>query len=210
MNKFTIRAHLATPVIRRGHCTLDALLMATLGRGDVSGLLKCVDGLYYASAGITPISSLSPQRVAFVASMRPEHTPEWLDVIKPRRGSNEVKIGLSRQREGGNVVNDYQATHVDFIEWHALGHADKVFAAIEHVPFIGKRRTSGYGEVHRWEVADSDLDGISGYADEPLRPVPSDRWTLGGDWVPVEAAWRAPYWDVRNRTKCFVPPGKVA
>jgi hypothetical protein len=51
----------------------------------------------------------------------------------------------------------------------------------------------------------SELDGVSGYMNEPLRPVPVERWVHGGDWIPVEAAWKAPYWEVRNRTKCYVP-----
>ena len=75
---------------------------------------------------------------------------------------------------------------------------------LQDVPFIGKKRTAGYGQVDKWEVVESDLDGIVGYANEPLRPIPVDRWEYGGDWVPMEAAWKAPYWEVRNRTKCYV------
>ena len=52
MAPFTLRARLAAPIIRRGFVRLDALLMALLGRGDVSDLLLCEQELYFASAGI--------------------------------------------------------------------------------------------------------------------------------------------------------------
>lgn len=216
MEKFAIRAHLRSPIIMRGQITLDALLMAVLGRGDVSELIKCVDGLYYASSAMTDMSGLF-QRAAFVASMRPEHTPEWREVIKSNTKtdglppdsdggrSNDVLIGVARQRTAGNILNGYVARYTKVVEWHAVGHAAAVLDCLKNIPFIGKKRTAGYGEVESWEVAESDLDGIAGYANEPLRPIPVERWEYGGDWVPVEAAWKAPYWEVRNRTKCFVP-----
>ena len=50
MECFTLRAYLKAPIIRQGYLTLEALLMAELGRGDVSDLIRCDDGLYHASA----------------------------------------------------------------------------------------------------------------------------------------------------------------
>ncbi len=219
MDPFVLRAQLATPIIRRGYVTLDALLMAVLGRGDVSDLVRCDDGLYYASAGTAQATDLR-LTASFVASMRPEHTPEWTEVITPntlnkdlpvpegatgRSKLNDIRIGLARQREAGNIINAYPATVTSYIEWYATGHGELVLDALKDVPFIGKRRTSGYGEVLSWQVEPGELDGLCGYLGEPLRPVPVDRWNHGGDWVPVEAAWKAPYWDVRSRTKCYVP-----
>lgn len=204
MQKFVLRAQLNSPVIQRGFLTLDALLMAILQRGDVRELIKCEDDLYYASAAF-PVGAVGTQRAAFVASMRPEHTPAWLDVITPNTRTGDVQIGLARQREAGNVLNGYDAIVATAIEWYATGDMDAVLATVQGVPFIGKRRASGFGEVSRWEIEPGQLDGLVGLIGEPLRPVPTDRWTEGGDWVPVEAAWKAPYWDVRNRTRCYVP-----
>lgn len=219
MEQFSIRAHLRAPIIKRGHSTLDALLMSVLARGDVSDLLRCDRGLYFASSGFTDLSGLD-QRAAFVASMRPEHTPEWRDLIRantktsglppeaePTDGSrlNDLQIGVARQRTAGNILSGYKAQITSFVEWHAFGDGAGVLNALKDVPFIGKRRTSGYGEVSHWELSESDLDGLVGYLDEPLRPIPVERWEHGGDWIPMEAAWKGPYWDVRNRTKCFVP-----
>jgi hypothetical protein len=201
---FVLRAHLRSPVIQRGYSTLDALLMAVLGRGDVSDLLRCEDGLYYASAGF-PVEVIDQALAAFVASMRPEHTPGWSQVIQGNTRGGDVQIGLTRQRQGGNVLNAYTAQVARAVEWYATGDLEAVLKAVRDVPFIGKRRSAGYGEVERWETEPGDLDGVVGYLGEPLRPVPTERWTAGGDWIPVEAAWKAPYWEVRNRTRCFVP-----
>lgn len=219
MEKFSIRAHLETPIIFRGQVTLDALLMSVLGKGDVSHLLRCDDGLYFASAVIPENTGLE-QRAAFVASMRPEHTPEWRDLIRPNTKTegipatstpadtgrlNDVVIGVARQRTAGNILSGYWAKTTPFVEWHAIGDPEAVLNVLKDVPCIGKRRVAGYGEVDRWELSQSELDGVSGYMNEPLRPVPVERWVHGGDWIPVEAAWKAPYWEVRNRTKCYVP-----
>jgi len=69
MERFSITAHLKSPLISTGPLTLDALLMSVLGTGDVRQLLHCEDDLYFASACIQYENSLV-HRAAFVASMR--------------------------------------------------------------------------------------------------------------------------------------------
>ncbi len=221
MSPFILRANLNSPVVIQGYLTLDAMLMAVLETGDVSSLIKLEDELYYASAAFLVEPGPYKQRASFVASLRPEHTPEWREIIRPNtknadappidtafetKGAfNDLRIGVTRQRDGGNIISAYQATPAKAVEWYATGNAQEVLNAIKDIPFIGKRRSSGYGQVAGWEVEDGELDGISGYLGEPLRPLPVERWTHGGDWVAIEAAWKAPYWDVRNRTKCYAP-----
>ena len=68
MESFTLRAVLTSPVIMRGHCTLDAVLMAVLNTGDVSNMIKCVDDLYYASAAMR-LNTGETKSVSFVSSM---------------------------------------------------------------------------------------------------------------------------------------------
>jgi 5-methylcytosine-specific restriction endonuclease McrA len=112
---FVIRANLRSPVIFNGYMTLDALLMAELQRGDVSDLIHCVDDLYFASAAVLE-SEAGKIKASFVASMRPELTPEWLDVIAPNSNKNtDVAIGDSRYREAGNVINSYDARVTDAV-----------------------------------------------------------------------------------------------
>lgn len=209
MHRFTLRAYLRSPVIRQGYLTLDALLMAELGRGDVSDLIRCDDGLYCASAAFMA-DEIAQQPAAFVASMRPERTPEWLDVILPNStnalGHKDVGIGERRAREAGNVISTYTAKVAGAVEWYATGDKDAVLAALQGVCFIGKRRAAGYGEVVRWEADPGELDGLVGYLSEPLRPIPVVRWPHGGDHIAIDTAWRPAYWEIRNRAKCFAPP----
>lgn len=205
MKPFVIRAHLRTPVIFNGYMTLDALLMAELQRGDVSELIKCVDDLYFASAAVLE-SEAGKIKASFVASMRPERTPEWLDVIAPNSNKNtDVAMGDSRYREAGNVVNGYDARVASSVVWYATGDKDAVLEVLREVKFIGKRRASGYGEVIRWEAEDGELDGLVGYLNDPLRPIPAHRWTEGGDQIAIDTAWKPPYWAIENRAKCFAP-----
>lgn len=208
MEWFTLRAYLKSPLIRNGYMTLDALLMAELGRGDVSDLIHCDDGLYHASAAFLA-DEVATQPAAFVASMRPERSPEWLDVIQPfaknSLGVLDVGIGERRAREAGNVISTYKAKVARAVEWYATGHKDAVLDALRAVRFIGKRRAAGYGEVDRWEAEAGDLDGIVGYLSEPLRPIPVARWAHGGDHIAIDTAWRPAYWEIRNRAKCYAP-----
>ena len=202
--RFTLRAYLRTPIIMRGYLTLDALLMAELVCADVSHLLHCQDGLYFASAAF-PVDVIGTQDYAFVASMRPTTMgPVWADSLAPDR-AKKLSIGESRQREYGNVTNRYQATACKAVEWYATGDADAVFLILRDIAFLGKRRAAGMGEVAQWELAPSELDGIVGYLGEPLRPVPVELWPHGGDWPVIEAAWRPEYWATRNRSACVAP-----
>ncbi len=204
MNPFIVRARLRTPLIRNGYMTLDALLMAELQCGDVSHMVKCVDGLYYASAAV--LADVTGNiKASFVASMRPDRTPEWLNVVAPNTKSGDLFIGDSRYREAGNVINAYDATVASAVVWYATGDKDAVLEVLQEVRFIGKRRAAGYGEVTCWEVEDGDLDGLTGYLAEPLRPIPVDRWTEGGDQIAIDTAWKPPYWAIENRAKCYAP-----
>jgi len=201
---FTLRAQLRTPVILRGYLTLDALLMAELQRGDVSDLLRCEDGLYYASAAF-PVDVIGTQEISYVASMRPTTMSHvWAKAIAPSR-VGKISIGDARQREAGNITNVYTATACQAVEWYATGDADAVLDVVRRIDFIGKRRAAGMGQVAGWTVEPGELDGIAGYMGEPLRPVPVERWPHGGDWPVIEAAWRGEYWATRNRTACVAP-----
>jgi len=174
LEPFVLRAHLRTPIIRRGHVTLDALLMSSLACGDVSHLLRCENDLYFASSGFA-VDAYATQRASFVASMRPEHSPHWLEVLQPNTQDKDLRIRLSRQPDAGNIINAYSAIVASGIEWYATGDMQAVLEVVQSIPFIGKRRTSGYGEVIRWEVQPGELDGVVGYAGDPLRPVPTER-----------------------------------
>jgi hypothetical protein len=215
MKAFCIRAYLDTQIIQQGYLTLDSLLMAELECGDVSHLLARdaqLPQLYDASAAM-PVLVAGKSVAAFSASMRPLIYPEWAELIRPNTRDGDVRIGSARRSEAGNVVNAYTALAATAVEWTAVGHAQAVLEVVRSIRFIGKRRSSGFGQVTRWEVSDGGPGGLVGHFAEPLRPIPVDRWAaMGGDpeCLLMEAAWKGPYWEVRNRTCCAVPglPGE--
>lgn len=45
-------------------------------------------------------------------------------------------------------------TLTEAVTWRAVGDADRIRELLEHVPAIGKKRTSGHGHVTAWEVTD--------------------------------------------------------
>lgn len=208
MDKFTIRAELTSPVIMRGYCTLDAVLMAVLNTGDVSNIIKCDAGLYHASAA-NMIGVVATEPVSFVASMMPTTRGHlWAEVITPNR-AGKVGINAKRASEAGAKIDSYQATYCDAIEWYATGHAEQVLDILKGVPAIGKKRGSGYGQVSAWSISDDGLDGLVGVMGEPARPIPIDRWDGDKNFIIVAAAWRPAYWEVNNREACYVPGGTI-
>jgi len=57
------------------------------------------------------------------------------------------------------------------MQWHAEGDADQVLDLLQDVKFIGEKRTAGFGQVHGWELMESDLDGITDATGQALRPA---------------------------------------
>lgn len=205
MDKLKITATLSdTFVTGGGYLTFDALIASVVFSltQDVEQAhdhlpIKRVDGLYYASAAIYEPVALG--KVAIVQSMRPDDL--WLDhhfLKKNKHGSVHTKFS----NLSDNLLNTYKTIVTPSMSWYCCGDADRIRALLDHLPMIGKKRTCS---VTRWEVDDGELDGVHGYANEPLRPVPESIWDGDRSGPIVDAAWRPAYWDASGRTACFVP-----
>lgn len=205
MDKLQITATLSSPFITGGgYLTLDALLAsAVFGlTHDVEQAhhhlpLRCVEGLYYASAAV--YEPLAKGRMAIVQSMRPDDVwldPAWLK--KNKHGAVHTKFSNMPD----NIMNTYQTLALERMTWYCEGDPERIEALLTHLPLIGKKRSC---TVTRWDVEPGELDGIHGYADEALRPVPVQRWDGDTSTPVVDAAWRPAYWDVAGRTACYVP-----
>lgn len=210
--QFSVTAHLSAPFVTGGgYMTLDGLLAARLFEDlqDIEAAHDAVPirrnaGLAHASGAI--YEAVSVERIAFVAQLRAGHALNP-DLIKKNK-SGALHRNVS-DNAFCNVMNAYSLITAPAITWYGEGDPDQVERLLSDVQFIGKRRASGFGRVARWEFSEGDLDGIIGYAGEPLRPVPIDRFT-GDDGGPVvDAAWRLPYWSPLNRAACYVPKGGI-
>ncbi len=206
--RLQVTAHLASPLVTSGagFMTLDGLLAAlifdatgSIERSHAEVPIVCTDALYHASGAV--LEPIDTGRICFVAQLRPAHGIDPDLILKNKHGQLHRKFDTSLT----NVMNTYPVITAPAVTWYCEGEPERIEALLRDAHFIGKRRASGFGSVSRWEVEPGELDGLTGYADEPLRPVPVDRYTGDRSAVIEDAAWRPAYWDPRNRAACFVP-----
>lgn len=207
MDKIKVTAHLTAPIVTGGgYMTLDGLLAALLfdELQDVDAAhaaipVRHTNGLYHASAAV--MEPIDRGRVAFIASLRPQHSIDPGHIAKNKRGELHRKFDTSLT----NVMNGYLMLTVPTVTWYAEGDAERIQRLLAPVQFIGKRRASGFGCVARWEFEQDELDGIAGPFGDALRPVPRDLFRGDKSLPVVDAAWRPAYWRVEHRAACYVP-----
>jgi hypothetical protein len=205
MEQLKITATLGSPFVTGGgYLTFDALLASVVFSltGDVEQAhhhlpLRCVEGLYYASSAV--YEPFSTGRMAIVQSMRPDDV--WLDPIWLKKNKHGV-VHTKFSNLPDNIMNPYRTFAAPTLTWYCEGDADRIRALLAHLPLIGKKR---HCTVTHWEVEEGESDGIHGYDDEALRPVPVERWDGNRSTPVVDAAWRPAYWDASIRTACYVP-----
>lgn len=204
MQPLIVTALLEGPVIRgRGQLTLDALLSSAIfdRTADISAAHDTVpvyrtEGLYWASRAIyEPFHS---QGHAIVQSFRPDDVwldPQWLK--KNKHGLIHTKFSNLPDP----VLNSYRAESIPSMTWYCTGDEERIRDLLDDITHIGKKRSA---LVKCWTVESGDLDGLHGYLDEPLRPVPVALWDGDRSGVIVDAAWAPAYWDVIRRTACYI------
>lgn len=212
MERFTITADMVTPAII-STLTLDGLLGAILfdelqdvDKAHAAIPLRCSDGLYHASAAHT-VGAVEFGKHGFIAGLRATHDLDVSLIKQGKNGQPHRHLGLTRRSDFGNVMNGYQTVVAEAIQWHAEGDAEQVLELLQEVEFIGKKRTAGFGQVRGWQLMESDLDGITDAAGQPLRPVPLERWQGDQNALRADAAWRPAYWLPQHRAICAVPKG---
>ena len=210
MERFTIKVDLLTPAII-STLTLDGLLGAMLfeelqdvDKAHAAIPLRCRDGLYHASVAL-PVGPIELGKHGFIAGLRATHDLDP-DLIKQgKNGQPHRHIGLTRRSDFGNVMNGYQTIAAEAIQWHAEGDPEQVLVLLQDIEFIGKKRTAGFGQVRGWQLIESELDGITDAAGQPLRPVPLPMWQGDANALRADAAWRPAYWLPQHRAICAVP-----
>lgn len=204
MDKLRITATLSDPFMTGGgYLTFDALLASAvysltqdLDQAHNHLPLHQVAGLYYASSAI--YEPLELGKIAIVQSMRPDDL--WLDhqwLKKNKKGAVHTMF----KNLSDNILNTYKTIAAPTMTWYCEGDADRIRSLLEHLPMIGKKRSCS---VNQWDIEEGELDGIHGYADEPLRPVPVDMWDGDKSGPIIDAAWHPAYWDATGRTACYV------
>lgn len=208
MHKLKITAQLASPLIKQGEMTFDALLMCLKGDPDIP--LKQTDGLFHASSAIleTPIHGT----VGFVAGLHARHRLDSDLIKKDKHGKTHKKYDTTRRKGGGNVFHTYPTFTTATVSWHCEGDMHGIHDLLKGVYFLGKKRAQGYGQLVEggWSISESDFDGIMDDQGNPLRPVPENRFAGNRDLPLVDAAWRPRYYEPMNRAACFMPMENAA
>lgn len=94
------------------------------------------------------------------------------------------------------------------VTWYCRGDLQGVERVLSLCKGIGKKRSIGHGQVHRWEVCEVEADHhLIGPSGELMRPIPV---ALLPHIPPVEYAnrnwgWRPPAWLPVNKAVCAMP-----
>lgn len=209
--RLKIIAELKTPLIMRGFLTFDALMGALLFEKyeDVDKAhseipIKCNDGLFSASAA--QLEEFTRGGVSFIAGLRADHDIDADLLLKDKTGTKIHRQMKRTKREAfGNVKNDYITLNSPKVFWEVEGDADRIDDLLRNAMFIGKKRTSGYGEVIKWDFEDTSLDGLLDTNNQPLRPIPVHLYKGDKSLPIIDAAWKPAYWNPENRSACYAP-----
>jgi CRISPR type IV-associated protein Csf3 len=213
LDTFKVTMNLCSPLVTQGgYMTLDALLAALIfeATGDLQKAhheipLQQTQGVWHGSAA--NLTLWHEGRAGFVANLRASHDLDLNLIAQNKQGNTHAKLGLTRRRDYGAVMNSYKTYSASEIAWYGQGDAQAVEQWLRQVHFIGKRRASGFGQVQSLRIEPDELDGVTGFFGEPLRPVPVELFKGDPHALKADAAWRPAYWDPVNRAICHVPAG---
>lgn len=98
-----------------------------------------------------------------------------------------------------NHFNFYPVREVGKLVAWCMGDAEVVYDLLEaHIQHVGHRRRSGHGKVKTIRV-------VQDAAAETLWKMRVLPWQEEG-YLPMQAAFRPPYWAIENRLQAFCPP----
>jgi hypothetical protein len=169
------------------------LPLATWGHGLVHGLW-----VYASSVGIPN----EPWEYDTVYWNRRTDGGELLELVEPTGLPGRVELGKG----------PYKAYHQPLplivtagVTWHVNGDLAQIEALLAEAPYIGKKRSQGYGHVLRWTITPEDTDRSAWYNDEIQRPIPQsllEAACVTGDFEIGYYSYRPPYHDARNLALC--------
>lgn len=215
MNKYALIAEIKTPILGK-ITSLDALLTYALAQrleGDFEKasqelpLIK-TEGLYHASTGI--VENAEPFRTTYIASLHANH---WLDIDqikKNARTGKHPRLSDKRKREFGNVMHEHTGTFGNNIWFFFEGDGEAVLKLMQDLPFIGKKNTTGWGELGHLELEEASVNGVLDRNNYPLRAIPEHLYqgVINDEVIIADTTWKPPYWAFENRDKCYIKSKK--
>lgn len=95
------------------------------------------------------------------------------------------------------------------IHWFAVGDRDRILELLQPVTNLGKKRSQGCGQVHKWEVLPFEHDWHLWRGDKLARPMPVGMIPQPQSINMMQWGWRPPTWLAANKSMCFMPTDNV-
>lgn len=203
---YAYTARLNSPVL--GNIpTLDALLINRLTvnkqqdwrKSLTECPIKSSHELFHCSTGL--VENALPLKITYVASLHAKHSLN-LNAVELNNKGRHKPIDGARNKTFGDSMDTYTGLSGNSITWFFDGDPDQVFELMSGILFVGKKHSTGYGELYEREIIKAKVSHL-GLNAEPLRPIPVAVFKYTNEII-VDATWKPAYWDFDNSEDCVV------
>ncbi len=129
-----------------------------------------------------------------------EHHLEW--------GKKRAKVSGSEGHFKAYDLPRYDR-EMQTIHWFCIGDRDRILELLQSVTHLGKKRSQGCGQVHKWEVLPFEHDWHLWRGDKLARPMPVNMIEPPQAINMMQWGWRPPTWLAANKSMCFMPTDNV-
>lgn len=220
---FKVIAHMATPIAITDFITLDSIISAAKAKellkddyyagANVCGTKEQIDEylgklldkkyrVYCTSAGVG-------DNKEFITSWSKRWDDKNDDMVNGFRGKVRVDTGAGyfKNYHMPLVVKAYKT-----ISFYVRGNLEEVKRLLEeHIYYLGKKGSQGYGQVQKWEFEEIEEDYSLFKDGKPMRYIPVTeclnyiKRNSNNDIKMQEKAIIPPYWREDNREICIMP-----
>lgn len=134
---------------------------------------------------------------------RPDMKEPHLD-LRGKRGKFSSSEGHFKAYKLPRYDREMQTIH-----WFCVGNANGIRDLILGVTHLGKKRSQGCGQVHKWEVLDFEHDWHLWRGDSLARPMPVNMIEPPQAINMMQWGWRPPTWLAANKSMCYMPTDNV-
>jgi len=150
-------------------------------------------------------------RMYFDGKVEIEYTQRWRKRWDTKNdnmadfGKSKRKVDISRgQFKSYDVPISTKAVSECWFYFRSGNIGEVKYLIQKWIHFIGKKRAQGYGMIKDFVVEEADFDFSGIYRPIPIHLLEVDDMLENGGMRIAYCAWRPPYWEPKNFTKCAV------